>query len=549
METLGNFSKQGKDTNIVLQMECSSANTFIVTTTGHVYSWGELSYALGRQTILEKDNLRPMRIEKLRDQKIIEIACGDHHVLALNYNADLYSWGDNTYGQLGLGDTISRYEPTRIDIKQVFKISAGSDFSFALMKKKSDGQDTFITFIWGNNSNIKLRKINDEEQKKSLNPVKVLQPAWGNYNPNITLVSNKRGKNYAYKSKTGKGVDFASMKGSDVFDISKENSHLKRKLQNLTKKLAGYEEAVYGADISLESKGMKIDDKLENILALVEDLCEKQKEITEKIEIFEKLLNESDTKIEETEKKLNNQIAKEKELRELIEKTEDDIKYPDPSLDGLQLSNLVKEVEKYNDAYTKYCEEKTILQKEILDQNEISKKISGEMKELAEKKADFINRIKIFSKIAEIRKKQLILNFFEQSRKGINKELDNFSSIYEAVNDAKIESLSKSLQKNSLSEYITTSEEMLNQLQKEVQILSKPVSLNFVFEELNKMWEIMDTHINLVKERNSLVIGLIQETAFEICSNDDHFDESAEKEQQREVMKKIIIKSNLNRFK
>ena len=38
METLGNFSKQGKDTNIVLQMECSSANTFIVTTTGHVYS-------------------------------------------------------------------------------------------------------------------------------------------------------------------------------------------------------------------------------------------------------------------------------------------------------------------------------------------------------------------------------------------------------------------------------------------------------------------------------------------------------------------------------
>ena len=109
------------------------------------------------------------------------------------------------------------------------------------------------------------------------------------------------------------------------------------------------------------------------------------------------------------------------------------------------------------------------------------------MKELAEKKADFINRIKIFSKISEIRKKQLILNFFEQSRKGINKELDNFSSIYEAVNDAKIESLSKSLQKNSLSEYITTSEEMLNQLQKEVQILSKPVSLNFVFEELNKM--------------------------------------------------------------
>lgn len=44
----------------------------------------------------------------------------------------MYSWGDNTYGQLGLNDRLNRLEPTLIDElinKNITKIAIGDTFS------------------------------------------------------------------------------------------------------------------------------------------------------------------------------------------------------------------------------------------------------------------------------------------------------------------------------------------------------------------------------------------------------------------------------------
>ena len=34
----------------------------------------------------------------------MSIKCGEYHVMALTMSENLYSWGDNRYGQLGLGN-------------------------------------------------------------------------------------------------------------------------------------------------------------------------------------------------------------------------------------------------------------------------------------------------------------------------------------------------------------------------------------------------------------------------------------------------------------
>ena len=51
-----------------------------------------------------------LTIQKLKaenaDEEYIaypQISAGDNFILALRANGDLYAWGDNTYGQLGLG--------------------------------------------------------------------------------------------------------------------------------------------------------------------------------------------------------------------------------------------------------------------------------------------------------------------------------------------------------------------------------------------------------------------------------------------------------------
>lgn len=63
---------------------------------------------------------------------MVKIACGSHHVLALDANGCVFVWGRNEHGELGLGDTRNRSEPCVLSFlkKQVITdIGAGNGFS------------------------------------------------------------------------------------------------------------------------------------------------------------------------------------------------------------------------------------------------------------------------------------------------------------------------------------------------------------------------------------------------------------------------------------
>lgn len=54
------------------------------------------------------------------------------HVLAIKSGGTLWAWGDNFYGQLGTGDTISRSSPVQIGSNTWLAVAAGNYFSIAL---------------------------------------------------------------------------------------------------------------------------------------------------------------------------------------------------------------------------------------------------------------------------------------------------------------------------------------------------------------------------------------------------------------------------------
>lgn len=65
----------------------------------------------------------------------MKVACGENHVIALDAKGDVFAWGGNQYGQLGLGDYKNRSEPTKISAFKKMKIvdiSAGNGFSAVL---------------------------------------------------------------------------------------------------------------------------------------------------------------------------------------------------------------------------------------------------------------------------------------------------------------------------------------------------------------------------------------------------------------------------------
>jgi alpha-tubulin suppressor-like RCC1 family protein len=73
----------------------------------------------------------------------IDISAGPYHSLALKEDGSLWSWGQNTEGQLGDGTFENRLTPVKV-MDDVAAASAGSDFTLAI---KKDG----TLWAWGFN--------------------------------------------------------------------------------------------------------------------------------------------------------------------------------------------------------------------------------------------------------------------------------------------------------------------------------------------------------------------------------------------------------------
>lgn len=50
----------------------------------------------------------------VEEKGIVQIACGEDHIIYLNNQGEVYSWGANSLGQLGLGDYVYRQQPEKI---------------------------------------------------------------------------------------------------------------------------------------------------------------------------------------------------------------------------------------------------------------------------------------------------------------------------------------------------------------------------------------------------------------------------------------------------
>ena len=97
----------------VVQVACGAKHTVAVTEDGVVYTWG-----YGRMGALGHSNTesvtQPKKIESLPNG-IVRVECGTAHTIAMDANGKLYSFGDNTYGQLGLNvDSLKETTPKKI---------------------------------------------------------------------------------------------------------------------------------------------------------------------------------------------------------------------------------------------------------------------------------------------------------------------------------------------------------------------------------------------------------------------------------------------------
>lgn len=65
------------------------------------------SFALG-------SHRSPVRVPKLSAQRVVQVSCGLNFAAACTNKGDVYSWGYNSSGKLGLGDAATRFHPTQV---------------------------------------------------------------------------------------------------------------------------------------------------------------------------------------------------------------------------------------------------------------------------------------------------------------------------------------------------------------------------------------------------------------------------------------------------
>ncbi|XP_059540570.1 RCC1 and BTB domain-containing protein 1 isoform X3 [Myotis daubentonii] len=126
----------------------SGPHVLLSTEDGVVYAWGHNGYSqLGNGTT--NQGIAPIQVcTNLLIKQVIEVACGSHHSVALAADGEVYGWGYNGNGQLGLGNNVNQLTPVRVAALHsvcVNQIVCGYAHTLALT-------DEGLLYAWGANT-------------------------------------------------------------------------------------------------------------------------------------------------------------------------------------------------------------------------------------------------------------------------------------------------------------------------------------------------------------------------------------------------------------
>ncbi|CAK9069182.1 unnamed protein product [Durusdinium trenchii] len=95
----------GENHAFVVQAAVGKAHALLLTDEGVIYSWGPNNDfgQLGRVCSNQDKMLMPTPISaSIKQEIIVQVACGSNHCLALTQKGALFAWGQNRAGQLGV---------------------------------------------------------------------------------------------------------------------------------------------------------------------------------------------------------------------------------------------------------------------------------------------------------------------------------------------------------------------------------------------------------------------------------------------------------------
>ena len=120
----------------IIAISCGAYHSLVLTQNGGIYgfgnnSFGQLGFELSDN--ISKPILKPQKLTSFEGEIVLTISCGFNHSLALTECGHVFSWGHNSYGQLGIGNNCWNNRPVLIEFDQkVSKVVSGFGHSLLL---------------------------------------------------------------------------------------------------------------------------------------------------------------------------------------------------------------------------------------------------------------------------------------------------------------------------------------------------------------------------------------------------------------------------------
>src|SRR5208282_1753225 len=167
---------------------------FSSTATNEIYVWGSNVY--GQLGLGHNQNQNSP--QKLNLPAIKKIICGSYYSIAITTTNEVYVWGNNEYGQLGLGHNQNLNLPQKLNLPPVKKIICGSYHSIAITT-------TNKVYVWGSNESGQLGFGHNQNQNspQKLNLPAVKKIICGGYH-SVAITGEEKVRNAPFSNPLGK---------------------------------------------------------------------------------------------------------------------------------------------------------------------------------------------------------------------------------------------------------------------------------------------------------------------------------------------------------
>ncbi len=200
---------------------------------GTLWSWGNNAVGQLGQGLVNVHRSSPVLITTLNNETSIEyyanykninpypiswnkVAANSSTTAAITSEGELYTWGVNTAGMLGLNDIIDKSYPTKVGTSSWLQVSVGDNYMMGILADNT-------VFAWGTNTNGRLG-LNDSVHRSSPVQIGTLTAEQIVVGAGHTIARNSLGQLYMWGVNTGGQILTVTSNTSSPTLVNTENS-------------------------------------------------------------------------------------------------------------------------------------------------------------------------------------------------------------------------------------------------------------------------------------------------------------------------------------